>query len=80
MNNYKLPPEIGDRIVIGDWVQFPTVVNCVETLLDTRVCIHVTTTYPEDDPFFKVKKETSKVYLHDEGQSWHRYEAHPKLN
>lgn len=76
----KLPPNIGDRIVIGDWVQFPTTVNCVETLDDGRTCIYVTTEYPEDDPFFKRKIDRTKVYLKDEGSSWHRFFAHSKLN
>ena len=80
MNSYKLPPEIGDRIVIGDWFQFRTVVNCVEKLVDRRVRIHVTTEYPKNDPFFKRESETSIVYLHDEGKSWHRYDGHPMVN
>ena len=76
MNGYKLPPKIGDRIVISNWAQFPTIVNCVETFEDKRVCIYVTTKYPKDDPFFEVKEDRSKVYLHDEGESWCRYEAY----
>tara|TARA_Y100000310_G_C20526214_1_gene736172 strand:- start:682 stop:924 length:243 start_codon:yes stop_codon:yes gene_type:complete len=80
MNSLKLPPKIGDRIVIGDWVQFPTTVNCVERFDDEGVVIYVTTKYPEDDPFFKVKSEGSRVYLRDEGKTWHRYAAHPKLD
>ena len=80
MNSYKTPPQIGDRIIISDWVQFETTVNCVEELPDKRVCIHVTTKYPENDPFFTRKSETSKVYLHDEGKVWCRYDSHPMVN
>ena len=75
----KLPPQIGERIVIGDWIQFPTTVTYIEALPDKRVCIYVTTKYP-DDPMFRTGSDTSKVYLHEEGDTWHRYNAHPGLN
>ena len=80
MNSLKLPPDIGDRIVIGDWCQFTTIVNCVEELDDRRICIHVTTKYPEKDPFFNNNSESTKVYLHDEGKIWYRYKDYPRLN
>ena len=79
MNTFKLAPDIGERIVIGDWHQFETLVNCVEKV-DGCIVIYVTTFYPEGDPYFRNKSETSRVYLHDEGKTWHRYNAHPKLN
>lgn len=79
MSEYKLPPNIGDRIVIGDWTQFLTTVAHVEMLEDKRICIHVTIEYP-DDPYFPSKYEISKVYLHEEGQTWYRYGSHPSIN
>ena len=77
--NYKLPPSIGDRIVIGSWEQFPAIVTYLETLDDRRICIYVTMTYPHDS-FFKHKNGTSKVYLHEEGDTWHRYNDYSKSN
>jgi hypothetical protein len=74
------PPQIGDRVVLGDWYQFKSHVTCVEDLDDCRVCLHVTIEYPENDPFFKRSREHVKVYLKDEGETWHRYSSHPKLN
>ncbi len=75
----KLPPNIGDRIVIGDWIQFPTTVDCVEKCAE-GVVIYVTTKYPKGDPYLKCESDAGKVYLRDEGKPWHRYEEHPKLN
>ena len=75
----KMPPQVGDKVILGDWQQFKSWVSCVEDLDGRRVNVHITIEYP-DDPFFKNKQETVIVYLHDEGRTWHRYESCPKLN
>ena len=67
------PPQVGDRVVLGDWHQFKAYVVCVEDTDDSRVCLHVRIEYPEGDPFFKRRFDHVQVYLHDEGDSWHRY-------
>lgn len=75
----KAPPLVGDRIVIGNWHQFKSTVSCVEEMSGGRTRIHVTTEYP-DDPYFKRAKESSKVWLHDEGSTWHTMNGYPQVN
>ena len=72
------PPQVGDQVVIGDWYQFKSTVSLVEEEYGS-VIIHVTTEYP-DDPYFTRKADTIKVFLHDEGRTWHRLNSYPHLN
>lgn len=77
-NILNTPPQVGDKIILGDWHQFKSWVSCVEDE-DGATLIHVTIEYP-DDPFFTRKQESAKVYLHDEGKTWHRVNSYPYVN
>jgi len=73
------PPKVGDKVVLGDWHQFKSTVSLVEDEAGGNVAIHITMEYP-DDPYFSRSKETVKVFLHDEGSSWHRWDSYPRVN
>jgi len=75
----KNPPQLGTKVILGDWHQYKSKVSCVEDLPDGRVQVHITVEYP-DDPYFKRKQETVKVWLHDEGNTWHRANSYPLVN
>ena len=75
----KAPPQVGDKVVVGDWHQFESRVSCIEEMPGQRTRLHITTTYP-DDPFFKHREDTCMVWLHDEGSSWHRVNSYPHVN
>ena len=79
MEGLKAPPKVGDRVVLGDWHVYKSHVSCVEEVPGGRVYIHITMEYPED-PYFKNKQETIKVWLHDEGDTWHRANSYPHVN
>ena len=76
----NIPPQIGDKVVVANRHQFKTTVSCVEDQSDGRVLIHVCWEYPKDDPYFKKEKEYSHVWLHDEGNTWHRANSYPRVN
>lgn len=79
MKGLKSPPMVGDKVVVGKWHVYKSYVSCVEDEPGGRVLIHITTEYP-DDPYFKRKKDTCKVWLHDEGDTWHRADSYPHVN
>jgi hypothetical protein len=69
---------IGDRVVLGHWAHFKSVVSDSKEIPGDIVQLTIVTCFPIDD-YFKWDLEASKVYLHDEGKTWHRMSQHSWL-
>jgi len=70
----KLPPQIGDRVIVSDWAQFETTISLVEDYDGHSTMLHLRWDLGDGKP------HTSHVWLHDEGKTWIRYEDRKVLN